>query len=172
VCQCETEARVCQRKSSYTADASVGLVPVDEGMVGVSSVCVTALPSVLTVAYLGGIAQLAVAVVGFGAVLNTYFGLQRFEPITPPGGTWPRTHCPTRVPDGCGFSPNSTSGRALATTTMPEQTSAVSTTMGPGVVGTRLLHHLPHYQPTRPCTMLGSLPDIDISAPVETFSRC
>nr|WP_238392249.1 hypothetical protein [Halorussus amylolyticus] len=30
---------------------------------------------------------LAVAVVGFGAVLNTYFGLQRFEPITIPGGT-------------------------------------------------------------------------------------
>nr|WP_193570784.1 polymer-forming cytoskeletal protein [Halorubellus sp. JP-L1] len=39
------------------------------------------------VPYLGGIAQLAVAVVGFGAVLNTYFGLQRFEPITIPGGT-------------------------------------------------------------------------------------
>jgi hypothetical protein len=39
------------------------------------------------VPYLGGIAQLAVAVVGFGAVLNTYFGLQRFEPVTIPGGT-------------------------------------------------------------------------------------
>jgi len=39
------------------------------------------------VPYLGGIAQLAVAVVGFGAVLNTYFGLQRFDPIAIPGGT-------------------------------------------------------------------------------------
>jgi hypothetical protein len=39
------------------------------------------------VPYLGGIAQLTVAVVGFGAVLNTYFGLQRFEPVTIPGGT-------------------------------------------------------------------------------------
>ncbi|WP_348612432.1 polymer-forming cytoskeletal protein [Halobaculum rarum] len=39
------------------------------------------------VPYLGGIAQLGVAVVGFGAVLNTYFGLQRFEPITIPGET-------------------------------------------------------------------------------------
>jgi hypothetical protein len=39
------------------------------------------------VPYLGGITQLAVAAVGFGAVLNTYFGLQRFEPITIPGGT-------------------------------------------------------------------------------------
>ncbi|EJN57584.1 bactofilin family protein [Halogranum rubrum] len=38
------------------------------------------------VPYLGGIAQLTVAVVGFGAVLNTYFGLQRFEPVTIPGG--------------------------------------------------------------------------------------
>ena len=38
------------------------------------------------VPYLGGIAQLTVAVVGFGAVLNTYFGLQRFEPITIPRG--------------------------------------------------------------------------------------
>ncbi|WP_435115606.1 polymer-forming cytoskeletal protein [Halolamina sp. C58] len=38
------------------------------------------------VPYLGGIVQLTVAVVGFGAVLNTYFGLQRFEPITIPGG--------------------------------------------------------------------------------------
>jgi hypothetical protein len=39
------------------------------------------------VPYLGGITQLTVAAVGFGAVLNTYFGLQRFEPITIPGGT-------------------------------------------------------------------------------------
>ncbi|WP_049980119.1 polymer-forming cytoskeletal protein [Halolamina rubra] len=39
------------------------------------------------VPYLGGLAQLAVAVVGFGAVLNTYFGLQRFEPVTIPGGS-------------------------------------------------------------------------------------
>jgi cytoskeletal protein CcmA (bactofilin family) len=38
------------------------------------------------VPYLGGIAQLTVAVVGFGAVLNTYFGLQRFEPTTIPRG--------------------------------------------------------------------------------------
>jgi len=40
-----------------------------------------------TIPYLGGIAQLSVAVVGFGAVLNTYFGLQRFEPVTIPGGS-------------------------------------------------------------------------------------
>jgi len=39
------------------------------------------------VPYLGGIAQLTVAAVGFGAVLNTYFGLQRFEPAAIPGGT-------------------------------------------------------------------------------------
>jgi hypothetical protein len=39
------------------------------------------------VPYVGGIAQLTVALVGFGAVLNTYFGLQRFEPITIPGGS-------------------------------------------------------------------------------------
>ncbi|ELZ32422.1 hypothetical protein C474_06352 [Halogeometricum pallidum JCM 14848] len=39
------------------------------------------------VPYLGGIAQLVVAVVGFGAVLNTYFGLQRFEPVTISRGT-------------------------------------------------------------------------------------
>jgi hypothetical protein len=39
------------------------------------------------VPYLGGIVQLFVAVVGFGAVLNTYFGLQRFKPVTIPGGT-------------------------------------------------------------------------------------
>jgi hypothetical protein len=38
------------------------------------------------VPYVGGIGQVAVAVVGFGAVLNTYFGLQRFEPATIPGG--------------------------------------------------------------------------------------
>ena len=38
------------------------------------------------VPYLGGIVQLAVAVVGVGAVLNTYFSLQRFDPITIPGG--------------------------------------------------------------------------------------
>ncbi|MFC7096395.1 polymer-forming cytoskeletal protein [Halobaculum marinum] len=38
------------------------------------------------VPYLGGIAQLTVAAVGFGAVLNTYFGLQRFDPVTIPGG--------------------------------------------------------------------------------------
>lgn len=36
---------------------------------------------------LGGIAQIAVATVGFGAVLNTFFGLQRFEPITIPPET-------------------------------------------------------------------------------------
>jgi hypothetical protein len=39
------------------------------------------------VPYLGGLVQLTVAVVGFGAVLNTYFGLQRFEPVTIPGGS-------------------------------------------------------------------------------------
>lgn len=39
------------------------------------------------VPYLGGIAQVALAVVGFGAVLNSYFGLQRFEPVTIPGGS-------------------------------------------------------------------------------------
>ena len=39
------------------------------------------------VPYLGGIVQLFVAVVGFGAVLNTYFGHQRFKPVTIPGGT-------------------------------------------------------------------------------------
>ncbi len=39
------------------------------------------------VPYLGGITQLLVAVVGFGAVLNTYFGLQRFEPVAIPGGS-------------------------------------------------------------------------------------
>lgn len=35
--------------------------------------------------YLGGIIQLGVAAVGFGAVLNTYFGFSRFEPVTIPG---------------------------------------------------------------------------------------
>ena len=39
------------------------------------------------VPYLGAIAQLTVVAVGFGAVLNTYFGLQRFTPITIPGDT-------------------------------------------------------------------------------------
>ncbi|WP_336000224.1 polymer-forming cytoskeletal protein [Halorientalis halophila] len=39
------------------------------------------------VPYLGGVVQILFAVVGFGAVLNTYFGLQRFEPVTIPGGT-------------------------------------------------------------------------------------
>ena len=34
----------------------------------------------------GALLQLALLVVGFGAVLNTYFGLQRFEPVTIPGG--------------------------------------------------------------------------------------
>jgi hypothetical protein len=34
----------------------------------------------------GGIVQLTLLAVGFGAVLNTYFGLQRFEPVTIPGG--------------------------------------------------------------------------------------
>lgn len=37
------------------------------------------------VPYLGAIVQLTVVVVGFGAILNTYFGLQRFTPITIPG---------------------------------------------------------------------------------------
>lgn len=32
----------------------------------------------------GGLVQFALVVVGFGAVLNTYFGLQRFEPATIP----------------------------------------------------------------------------------------
>jgi hypothetical protein len=39
------------------------------------------------VPYVGGVVQLGVAAVGFGAVLNTYFGLQRFEPVTIPGET-------------------------------------------------------------------------------------
>jgi len=51
------------------------------------AVFLLALELVGLVPSLGGIAQLAVAVVGFGAVLNTYFGLQRFEPITIPGGS-------------------------------------------------------------------------------------
>ena len=38
------------------------------------------------VPYVGGLGQLGVAVVGLGAVLNTYFGLQTFEPVTIPGG--------------------------------------------------------------------------------------
>ncbi|GAB7094484.1 hypothetical protein JCM30237_16370 [Halolamina litorea] len=38
------------------------------------------------VPYAGALAQLALIAVGFGAVLNTYFGLQRFEPVTIPGG--------------------------------------------------------------------------------------
>ena len=36
------------------------------------------------VPYVGGLVQLGVAAVGFGAVLNTYFGLKRFEPVTIP----------------------------------------------------------------------------------------
>ncbi|ACV10303.1 hypothetical protein Huta_0114 [Halorhabdus utahensis DSM 12940] len=36
--------------------------------------------------YIGALVQLGLIVVGFGAVLNTYFGLQRFEPVTIPGG--------------------------------------------------------------------------------------
>lgn len=51
------------------------------------AVFLLALELVGLVPYLGGIVQLAVAVVGFGAVLNTYFGLQRFEPVTIPRGT-------------------------------------------------------------------------------------
>jgi len=39
-----------------------------------------------TVPYLGTLVQLALLAVGFGAVINTYFGLQRFEPVTIPGG--------------------------------------------------------------------------------------
>lgn len=37
------------------------------------------------VPYVGATVQLGLFVVGFGAVLNTYFGLQRFEPATIPG---------------------------------------------------------------------------------------
>ena len=51
------------------------------------AVFLLALELVGFVPYLGGIAQIAVAVMGFGAVLNTYFGLQRFEPITIPAET-------------------------------------------------------------------------------------
>jgi len=39
------------------------------------------------VPYVGGLVQLGVAVVGLGAVLNTYFGLQAFEPVALPGGS-------------------------------------------------------------------------------------
>jgi len=35
--------------------------------------------------YLGALTQLGLLAVGFGAVLNTYFGLQRFEPVAIPG---------------------------------------------------------------------------------------
>ncbi|WP_123537584.1 bactofilin family protein [Halosimplex salinum] len=38
------------------------------------------------VPYLGAIVQFGLFVVGFGAVLNTYFGLQRFEPVSIPDG--------------------------------------------------------------------------------------
>jgi len=38
------------------------------------------------VPYLGGAVQLGLLAIGFGAVLNTYFGLQRFEPVRIPGG--------------------------------------------------------------------------------------
>lgn len=34
--------------------------------------------------YLGAVVQFGLIVIGFGAVLNTYFGLQRFEPATIP----------------------------------------------------------------------------------------
>lgn len=34
------------------------------------------------VPYLGALVQIGLAVVGFGAVLNTYFGLQQFQPVT------------------------------------------------------------------------------------------
>jgi hypothetical protein len=37
--------------------------------------------------YIGTLVQLSLIGVGFGAVLNTYFGLQRFEPVQLPGGT-------------------------------------------------------------------------------------
>lgn len=37
--------------------------------------------------YLGGVVQLGLLVIGFGAVLNTYFGLQRFEPAEIPGAS-------------------------------------------------------------------------------------
>jgi hypothetical protein len=36
--------------------------------------------------YLGAAVQFGLLVVGFGAVLNTYFGLQRFEPVSIPEG--------------------------------------------------------------------------------------
>lgn len=38
------------------------------------------------VPYLGTLVQFVLIVVGFGAVLNTYFGLQRFEPVLIPEG--------------------------------------------------------------------------------------
>lgn len=38
------------------------------------------------VPYVGVVAQLVAVSVGFGAVLNTYFGLRRFEPLRLPGG--------------------------------------------------------------------------------------
>lgn len=40
------------------------------------------------VPYVGGLVQFGVAVVGFGAVANTYFGLRRFEPAALPGSDW------------------------------------------------------------------------------------
>lgn len=36
--------------------------------------------------YLGALTKLWLLAVGFGAVLNTYFGLQRFEPVSIPAG--------------------------------------------------------------------------------------
>ena len=45
-----------------------------------------ALEALAMVPYVGGLVQLAVAAVGLGAVLTTYFGLQRFEPVAIPGG--------------------------------------------------------------------------------------
>lgn len=38
------------------------------------------------VPYLGDLVQFVLLVVGFGAVVNTYFGLGRFEPAEIPGG--------------------------------------------------------------------------------------
>ncbi|MFC7139945.1 polymer-forming cytoskeletal protein [Halosimplex aquaticum] len=46
-----------------------------------------ALELLALVPYLGTLVQFALIVVGFGAVLNSYFGLQRFEPVTIPDGT-------------------------------------------------------------------------------------
>ena len=45
-----------------------------------------ALELLAAVPVVGGLVQFVVVAVGFGAVLNTYFGLQRFEPATIPGG--------------------------------------------------------------------------------------